>query len=49
MKLKIVLEESDEGGFTAHVPALPGASAKGRLEKRPWGISGRQLIYTWNP
>ena len=24
MKLKVILEPSDEGGFTAYVPALPG-------------------------
>jgi predicted RNase H-like HicB family nuclease len=29
MKFKIVLEPSDEGGFTAHVPALPGCISEG--------------------
>jgi predicted RNase H-like HicB family nuclease len=29
MKLKIVLEPSDEGGFTAYVPSLPGCISKG--------------------
>ncbi|MBV8518277.1 MAG: type II toxin-antitoxin system HicB family antitoxin [Acidobacteria bacterium] len=29
MKLKIVLEASDEGGFTAYVPALPGCISEG--------------------
>jgi predicted RNase H-like HicB family nuclease len=29
MKLKIVLEPSDEGGFTAYVPALPGCISEG--------------------
>ena len=24
MKLKVFLEPSDEGGYTAHVPSLPG-------------------------
>ena len=24
MKLRVLLEPSDEGGYTAHVPALPG-------------------------
>ncbi|MBF0491728.1 MAG: type II toxin-antitoxin system HicB family antitoxin [Deltaproteobacteria bacterium] len=29
MKLKIVLEPSDEGGFTIWVPALPGCISEG--------------------
>jgi predicted RNase H-like HicB family nuclease len=29
MKLKIVLEASDEGGFTAYVPTLPGCISEG--------------------
>ncbi|HEX9983575.1 MAG TPA: type II toxin-antitoxin system HicB family antitoxin [Thermoanaerobaculia bacterium] len=29
MKLAIVLEPSDEGGFTAYVPALPGCVSEG--------------------
>ena len=29
MKLRVVLEPSDEGGFTAVVPALPGCLSEG--------------------
>ena len=29
MKLKIVLEPSDEGGFTVYVPSLPGCLSEG--------------------
>ena len=29
MKLQVVLEPSDEGGFTAIVPALPGCISEG--------------------
>ena len=29
MKLKIVLEPSEEGGFTVTVPALPGCISEG--------------------
>ena len=29
MKLRVVLEPSDEGGFTAIVPALPGCISEG--------------------
>lgn len=29
MRLKIVLEPSDEGGYTAYVPVLPGCISEG--------------------
>jgi predicted RNase H-like HicB family nuclease len=29
MKLKVVLEASEEGGYTAHVPSLPGCISEG--------------------
>jgi predicted RNase H-like HicB family nuclease len=29
MKLKVVLEPSEEGGYTAHVPSLPGCISEG--------------------
>ena len=29
MRLKIVLEPSDEGGYTAYVPTLPGCISEG--------------------
>ncbi len=29
MKLKVVLEPSDEGGYTAYVPSLPGCISEG--------------------
>lgn len=29
MKLHVVLEPSDDGGFTVHVPALPGCISEG--------------------
>lgn len=29
MKLKVVLEPSDEGGYTVRVPALPGCLSEG--------------------
>ncbi len=33
MKLKIILEPSDEGGYTAIVPALPGCLSEGDTKK----------------
>ena len=29
MRLKVVLEPSDEGGYTAYVPSLPGCITEG--------------------
>ncbi|MGB5156479.1 type II toxin-antitoxin system HicB family antitoxin [Desulfobacterium sp. N47] len=29
MKLKVVLETSEEGGFTVYVPSLPGCISEG--------------------
>jgi predicted RNase H-like HicB family nuclease len=29
LKLKVVLEPSDEGGYTVHVPSLPGCMSEG--------------------
>ncbi|MEW6737161.1 MAG: type II toxin-antitoxin system HicB family antitoxin [Acidobacteriota bacterium] len=29
MRLKVILEPSDEGGYTVHVPALPGCISEG--------------------
>ncbi|XGW00003.1 MAG: type II toxin-antitoxin system HicB family antitoxin [Leptolyngbya sp. BL-A-14] len=29
MKLRVVLEPSDEGGYTVHVPSLPGCISEG--------------------
>lgn len=29
MKLQVVLEPSDEGGYTAYVPSLPGCISEG--------------------
>ncbi len=33
MKLKMVLEPSDEGGFTVYVPSLPGCISEGDTEE----------------
>jgi hypothetical protein len=33
MRFKIVLEPSDEGGFTIYVPALPGCISEGETEE----------------
>ena len=33
MNLKIILEPSDEGGFTVYAPALPGCVSEGNSRK----------------
>lgn len=33
MKLKIILEPSDEGGFTVYVPSLPGCISEGNTRE----------------
>jgi len=33
MKLKVVLERSDEGGYTAYVPSLPGCISEGNTKE----------------
>ena len=33
MKLKVVLEPSDDGGYTVYVPSLPGCISEGESEE----------------
>jgi len=33
MRLRVVLEPSDEGGYTVYVPALPGCLSEGDTEE----------------
>jgi predicted RNase H-like HicB family nuclease len=33
MRLKVVLEPSEEGGFTVHVPSLPGCISEGQTRE----------------
>lgn len=33
MRFKIVLEESDEGGYTVYVPSLPGCISEGETNE----------------
>ena len=34
MKLQIILEPSDEGGYTVFVPSLPGCISEGDTRKK---------------
>ena len=33
MRFKVVLEPSDQGGFTIYVPSLPGCISEGEIEQ----------------
>jgi predicted RNase H-like HicB family nuclease len=33
MKLKVILEPSDDGGYTVYVPALPGCLSEGNTKE----------------
>lgn len=33
MRLKVILEPSDEGGYTVYVPALPGCVSEGETKE----------------
>ena len=33
MKLKVILEPSEEGGYTVYVPSLPGCISEGENKK----------------
>jgi len=33
MKLKVILEPSDEGGFTVYAPSLPGCISEGNTKE----------------
>ncbi len=37
MKLKVVLEPSDEGGYTVYVPSLPGCISEGETVEEAMG------------
>ena len=34
MKIKVILEASEEGGFTVYVPSLPGCISEGETEEK---------------
>ena len=34
MRIRVVLETSDEGGYTVYVPSLPGCISEGETEEK---------------
>ena len=49
MKLKVILEPSDEGGFTVYVPSLLGCISEGdtSVDEAMSNISKASSIFTW--
>ena len=46
MKLKVILEPSDEGGFTIYVPSLPGCISEGdTIEEALANIEEARALY----
>lgn len=46
MKLRIVFEPADEGGYTAYVPSLPGCISEGRdIEEAKHNIREAIALY----
>ena len=46
MNLKVVLEPSDEGGYTAYIPSLPGCISEGdTIEKAMSNIREATELY----
>lgn len=46
MKIKVVLEPSDEGGYTVYVPSLPGCISEGEtLEESLFNIQEAIELY----
>lgn len=46
MKLKVILEPSDEGGFTVYVPSLPGCISEGNtVEEAMQNIRAAIALY----
>ena len=43
MKIQVILEPSDEGGFTAIVPSLPGCISEGNTKEEALKISEKPL------
>lgn len=43
MKLRVILEPSDEGGFTVYVPSLPGCISEGDTIKEALANIGEAL------
>ena len=44
MKLKVILEPSDEGGFTIYVPSLPGCISEGDTIEEALANIGEALV-----
>ncbi len=48
MKFKVVLEPSEEGGFTVFVPSLPGCISQGETEEEAFEIFAKPSSFIWS-
>ncbi len=48
-KFKVVLEQDSDGGYSVHVPALPGCASQGdTLEEALTNIQEAIELYVWS-
>ncbi len=48
-RFKVVLEKEPEGGYSVHVPALPGCSSQGETEEEAMSnIAEAIQLYIWS-
>jgi len=49
LKFKVVLEQDPDGGYSVHVPALPGCASQGdTLEEALRNIQEAIELYVWS-
>ncbi len=49
MKIKVVLEPSDEGGYTVYVPSLPGCISEGENVQEALGNIQEAIVLYLEP
>ena len=48
MKIKVVLEPSDEGGYTVYAPSLPGRISEGDTKEEALANIIEAMSFTWS-
>jgi Uncharacterized conserved protein, COG1598 len=49
MKLKVVLEPSEDGGYTLYVPSLPACISEGDTIEEALAYIREAIDFTWSP
>jgi predicted RNase H-like HicB family nuclease len=49
MKIKVVLEPSEEGGYTAYVPSLPGCISEGENAREAMANVSEAIVLYLEP